>query len=161
MQAIYRLKVTLLFLLVCLLHFAVPVGATPPTAPINVRLTGPEHPQVGIPFLVTFSVTPLIDAPQIRIIFKFPEGVDVVEGSTEHLLSMEKGETKEFEITVVIPAVGRYQFIAGASIEIDPATKLGANTDLIIEIPAPQPPAQQSPKIRERFKTKEGESVME
>lgn len=160
MQAPYRSKVTLLLLLFGLFCLPLQGSATPPKAPLKVSLSAASNPQVGVSLPITFSVTPLIDAPHIRIIFVIPESVEVVEGATEYSLSMAKGETREFVVTVILPHEAKYQFVAGASIEPDANTKLGANTSLVIDLSVPES-SLQAPKHQKQLTTKEGEAVME
>ncbi len=151
-----RQFVSLLFLL---LFLPMEGQATPPKAPIEMRLTGPALPAVEAPLPIVLSVTPRMDAPQLRISFHLPEGVRVIDGAIEQVVSMDAGETRLFTLTVNISNEGEYRFIAGASIEIDAQTKLSSNADLLITIgkrnEKPTAPPQK------RFRTKEGDAVME
>jgi len=160
MEALHRYQVIFSLFIVFLLY-PMQGWTTPPKAPIKVSLSAASDPQVGVSLPITFSVTPLIDAPQIRVIFVIPDGVEVVEGATELFLSMAKGETREFVVTVILPHEAKYQFMAGASIEPDAVTKLGANASLVIDLSTPEPLSQQAPKFQRQLTTEEGEAVME
>ncbi len=155
-------RITTILFSLCLICTLSPIrAAAAPAAPLRVELSARSHPEVSLPFSLRFSVTTLIDAPRMRVMIVIPEGVTIVTGATEQILSMSAGETRIFDLKLMFQQAGVFQFIAGASIEVDAETRLSANTDLLIEIGSGQTPSRQFQKSKKRFKTKEGEAVME
>ena len=127
-----------------------PAPAPPPTAPATVpdpppkpaadplKIAAPVSLQLSSSSLwgqvtVTLVITPTAAVPDARARFVVPEGVSVLEGTSEiHLGALTANATVKHTISLQVPDQGRFQLAAGVDCVMSDALTLNASKVLVL-----------------------------
>jgi len=109
-------------------------GASPgkPLPPIQVNYQVAKDIQVGIPFVISLSVTPMVDAQQIQLHYRTPTGIDSGDPQQSYTFGATPANTTlNQDITVIPQSEGRFRLIVSVMI----ASKYGHAGSRSMSIP--------------------------
>lgn len=89
-------------------------GASPgkPLPPIRIDYHVAKDIQPGIPFIISLSVTPMVDAQQVQLHYRTPAGLESGDPQTNFSFGpTPAGTTLHQDITVIAPSEGRFRVI--------------------------------------------------
>ncbi|MFQ5455527.1 MAG: hypothetical protein ACE5EA_04885 [Nitrospirota bacterium] len=154
----FRIMIFLSFFSVIFFYYNINAYSIKPSIPIDIELSMDGVPAVGGEVSLTLRVTPLIDAPDIKVLYHIPEGLDIVSGEKLWNGSMSKGEEIELRIRARIPDLKRYIVIGGAAIEFSDGSKLGDSKSILIDPGVKEKPDVSATRLS---KDKDGNPVIE
>ena len=105
-----------------------------PQAPILTQMTLLGTPFVGREVVVDLQVQALITAPMLRITFQLPDGLRLSSGTDTLVDTISRGETKHFQIRVVLPDASAHEIIGTASLEFPDGSRLARAASVTIQI---------------------------
>jgi len=107
---------------------AIPAKPTPtllgkPEPPLEVDLSLSGKPLLGSTQTMTFTVKPLIEAPNASITITLPAEIELVSGALTWQGELSKEEETQFPIQVRIAATGYYRILATADFTPGPGVR--------------------------------------
>src|SRR5262249_18767484 len=123
-----------------------------PQVPILTQMTLLGTPLVGTETVVDLQVQALLTAPLLRIVFQLPDGLRLSSGTDTFVDSIARGETKHFQIRVVLSDASAHKIIGTASLEFPDGSRLARAASLTIQ-PGQQQTSQTAPPILKQSHT--------
>jgi hypothetical protein len=109
-----------------------------PQMPILTQMTLLSTPFAGGEAVVDLQVHSLITAPLLRIAFQLPDGLRLSSGTDTFVDAIASGETKHFQIRVVLSDASAHEIIGTASLEFPDGSRLARAASLTIQAGQPQ-----------------------
>jgi len=129
-----------------------------PQVPILTQMTLLSTPFVGGEAVVDLQVQSLITAPMLRISFQLPDGLRLTSGTDTFVDTISRGETRHFQLRVVLPDANAHEIIGTASLEFPDGSRLARAASLTIQA-GQQQTSQPGPPILK--KSRDHENVIE
>ena len=129
-----------------------------PQVPILTQMTLLGTASVGREAVVDLQVQSLITAPRLRIAFQLPDGLRLSSGTDTFVDTISRGETRHFQIRVVLPDASAYEIIGTASLEFPDGSRLARAASLTIQA-GQQQTSQTGPPILKQ--SRDHENVIE
>ena len=122
------------------------------------QMTLLSPPVVGGEVVVDLQVQSLITAPVLRIAFQLPDGLRLSSGTGTFVDIISGGETKHFQIRVVLPDASAHEIIGTASLEFPAGSRLARAASVTIQA-GQQQPSQTGPATLKQ--SRDHENVIE
>ena len=122
----------------------------------QMRLLGTAS--VGREVVVDLQVQSLVTAPLLRIVFQLPDGLRLSSATDTFVDTIARGETKHFQIRVVLADASAHEIIGTASLEFPDGSRLAQAASLTIQAGQQQTSQTGAPVLKQ---SRDHENVIE
>ena len=129
-----------------------------PSPPIELTLTLQNDPVVGGHAVLNLHAKVLVQAANVKIQYTIPSGLRIVSGSTTFQGPMDAGETKDLQVTILIPDDKSYDILGTATITTSSGAKMSRVAVLTVNLGSAGPPSTPSKPLG---RSGSGDSVIE
>ena len=109
---------------------------TPPATPLQVRLLASRAPALDEPVTLQLQVHAFENAPGTSMRIRLPEGAEVLDGTPEEVVDIERDQTHELTIVAALRKLGEQTIAGDASREASEGETWGDDDELYVTVEA-------------------------